>query len=213
MVFRPVFRPLFHGAALVEARSLEFQWFPGFAVSQKQRSIAALHAAAGAIGIAKPLEISSKSTFSAGVAASAFNLTFLSGDGRTLTVESAFQSSKCFESGGPFLDMLEMAPRDAKRDPRLTSSGRLVGFDFLGTTWDLEPKTAFYDWTYVRALRASNLADEILSYDGFTDIEFNPAKSINCQAYSAALFCSLQRRGVLDAAMASKAAFLATVQY
>lgn len=208
MVFRPIFRPRTDGSALVETRSIEFQWFPGFAVSQKQKSIAAFHAAAAAIGIAKSLEISSKSTHALGVAASAFNLQFAALEGREVTVEAAFQSSKCFENGGPFLDMLHMAPRDAKRDPRLTSSGPLIGFDFLGEKWALEPKTAFYDWTYVQALRSSDLGDKILTYDAFTDIEFNSAKSINCQAHSAALFCSLHRRGLLDRAMASKSAFV-----
>ena len=41
------------------------------------------------------------------------------------------------------------------------------------------------------------LADEITNYNGFTDIEFNPKKSINCQAYSAALYSSLQHSGLL----------------
>lgn len=42
-----------------------------------------------------------------------------------------------------------------------------------------------------------------MKYDGFTDIEFNPEKSINCQARAAALFVSLSRRGLLELAMTS----------
>ena len=47
------------------------------------------------------------------------------------------------------------------------------------------------------------LASQILKYDAFTDIEFNPDKSINCQAKSAALFVSLSKRNLLEYAMAS----------
>jgi hypothetical protein len=35
-------------------------------------------------------------------------------------------------------------------------------------------------------------------YAGFTDIEFNPRKSINCQARSIALFLALMKRNLLD---------------
>lgn len=37
----------------------------------------------------------------------------------------------------------------------------------------------------------------LLEYDGFTDIEFNPQKSLNCQAKAAALYVSLCRNGLL----------------
>lgn len=42
--------------------------------------------------------------------------------------------------------------RDAKRDPRLQASGRLTGFRFNGSSFPLEPKTAFYDWLYINAI-------------------------------------------------------------
>ena len=32
----------------------------------------------------------------------------------------------------------------------------------------------------------------------FTDIEFNPEKSLNCQAYSAALYSSMVKNKILD---------------
>ncbi|WP_407641120.1 DarT1-associated NADAR antitoxin family protein [Bryocella elongata] len=40
-------------------------------------------------------------------------------------------------------------------------------------------------------------------YEGFTDIEFNPQKSINCQARSVALFMTLMRRDLLEEAVRS----------
>lgn len=185
-------------------------------VSQKQKSIAALHdAAQSKLGIGPILEVSSKSTKSLGVDLSAFNLTFrMEGRERSISVECAFQGSKVFQSGGPFTDMFDMAPRDAKRDDRLLNSGQLMGFRFKESDWGLEPQTAFYDWLYINALmrkRNPPLADYLEEYSAFTDIEFNPNKSINCQAYSAALFLSLKRRGTLEHAVSSKQAFLETL--
>ncbi len=48
----------------------------------------------------------------------------------------------------------------------------------------------FYDYIYIAAVKESLTADEIkdiLEYNYFTDIEFNPAKSINTQARTAAM--------------------------
>jgi hypothetical protein len=47
-----------------------------------------------------------------------------------------------------------------------------------------------------------------LEYDGFSDIEFNPEKSINCQAASAALYKSLTERGLIDVALSSPDEFI-----
>jgi hypothetical protein len=170
-------------------------------VKQKQRSVEALHKMARQIlGISNPLEVSSKSADELGVRLSSFNLKFTTQRGRTLTVEAAFQGSKVFAGGGPYRDIFDMAPRDAKRDVRLRDSGALVSFSFFGSVWPLEPRTAFYDWLYINALvKNEDLASEVLSYDAFTDIEFNPEKSVNCQARSVALYCSLVRIGQLDA--------------
>ena len=40
------------------------------------------------------------------------------------------------------------------------------------------------------------LAKEILNFNAFSDIEFNPKKSYNCQAYTAALYLSASLRGI-----------------
>ena len=45
----------------VKEVEVEFEWYPGFAVSQKQKSIASLHHAADEAGFQSILEISSKS--------------------------------------------------------------------------------------------------------------------------------------------------------
>lgn len=189
----------------VEEINVEFTWYAGFAVSQKQKTIRDLHYKYSSLfPNDKVLEISSKSENELGVKLSAFNLMITTKDNRVFSVESAFQSSKKFELGGPYLDILNKTSREAKRDERLKNSGKLIAFQFYDREWPLEPKTLFYDWLYVRAVyKNKDLSEEILKYDGFTDIEFNPEKSINCQARAAALFVSLSRRGLLELAMTS----------
>lgn len=214
MAERPIFIPTSEGPVLVRTKFVDFQWVPGMAASQKQKSVDSLHAAAMRLpGIDNLLEVSSKSREDFGVALSAFNLEFTTRKfNRTFSVECAYQGSKVFEHGGPYLDIFGMTSREAKRDERLRSSGRLTKFRFFGTDWPLEPRTAFYDWLYINALKKKEgVTERLLSYSAFTDIEFNPANSINCQAYSVALFVSLAQRSILDEATSSMDAFVRTV--
>lgn len=210
MAKRPIFVPLINGKHLVLERYVDFEWHRGFAKSQKQKSIRDLHKmAAEMYGVTNPLEVSSKSEVPLGVELSSFNLKFTTKKKRrTISVEAAFQGSKVFEMGGPFVDIFEMKPIDAKRDERLRSSGRLTKFSFFGVDWPLEPKTAFYDWLYINALlQNKNLAREVTDIDGFTDIEFNPDKSINCQARAVALYCALYHADQLEEVMVSPERF------
>jgi hypothetical protein len=208
MAQRPVFIPTSTGAGFVRTESVEFRWHAGLARTQRQKSIRALHAAARALhGVDKVLEVSSKSEDALGVALSAFSLKL-----GALTVECAFQGSKVFEHGGPFVDLFEKSSLDAKKDERLRSSGRLVGFRLLNVDWALEPKTAFYDWLYLNALHQNpGLAEQVTGYSAFTDIEFNPERSINCQAHSVALYVALSRRALLREALSSREAFSKTL--
>lgn len=211
MAKRPIYIPMFSGSTFVKTEEVEFEWFPGLAVSQKQKSIQSLHqGAAEQLKLKNVLEISSKSPDQLGVQLSAFNLSFTTVlQKQTMTVECAFQGSKVFSEGGPYTDLFDTTSIEAKKDQRLKKSGMLQGFRFFGMDWPLEPKTAFYDWLYMNAL-AKNEAyvNQIQNYQAFTDIEFNPNKSINCQAYAAALFVSLQQRGMLNQVLKSKEAYL-----
>lgn len=209
MALRPIFLPVTSGVG-VEERMLEFGWYPGLAKSQKQKSIRALHAAASACGIAPVLEISSKSEVPLGIALSAFNLCITTRVKSSIfTVETAFQGSKVFERGGPYKDLIGMDSRSAKKDIRLRESGNLIGFEFFGKRFPLVPRTYFYDWVYINALHQNDgLAAQISQYQGFSDIEFNPSRSINCQAYSVALYLSLFRGGLLVDALSSPERFL-----
>lgn len=183
MAERPVF---FIRQGKVVSEVYSFEWFPGFAVSQKQKSIESLHSAIGKADInARPLEISTKGKEAIGVNLSAFNLK-LNG----YPLENIFQSAKVFENGGPYLDLLDVLPKEAKRDERLHHSGNLRAFRYQNEDFPLIPKTAFYDFIYISAVKESLAAEEInaiSNYNYFTDIEFNPAKSINTQARTVAL--------------------------
>lgn len=159
----------------------------------------------------KILEISSKSYLPLGVKLSAFNLKITIGSVIT-TVESAFQSAKVFERGGPYTDLLTKPSIVAKKESRLKESGTLKSFISNGTVFPLEPKTFFYDWLYIHAIAEDQvLSSEICQYSAFTDIEFNPSKSINCQARSAAIFVSLSDHGLLKKALETPESFKKTV--
>ncbi|MBQ5825461.1 MAG: hypothetical protein IIW48_11730 [Clostridia bacterium] len=182
-------------------RDVEFVYNAGFAASQKQKNIVAIHEAYNRRNPeAKVLEISSKSLQPLGVALSAFNLLKYvpSLDGK-IPVENVFQGGKVYALGGPFTDLYSATPKEAKRDERHRESGKLISFYYEGDKIPLVPVTAFYDWIYINAiLENEDLVEQIIGFDAFTDVEFNPQKSINCQAKAAAVFVSLYRAGKLD---------------
>lgn len=195
MAQRPIFTPNFKGFPFVSEKLLEFEWHAGFAKIQAQKSIASLHDAATRAKIEPILEISSKSIDTLGVSLSAFNLK-INKDGRYLSVECAYQGSKTFANGGPFSDLYFVSSREAKTDDRIRNSGDFLGYEFFGENFTSEPVTAFYDWLYLTALSQNlSLADRLLEFNGFSDIAFNPKKSLNCQARAAALFVALSERG------------------
>jgi hypothetical protein len=211
MATRPIYIPETKDNFFVRTIFVDFEWHAGMSASQKKKSISSLQKKAIEIGICNsPLEISSKSEHSLGVSLSAFNLKVETvKQKRVFTVETAYQSSKVFSNGGPYIDLLDSTSRLAKTDPRLKNSGNLKEFKFFGEIWPLEPKTAFYDWLYINALHKNQWAvEQLSSFDSFTDIEFNPKKSINCQAYSVALYKSLANRGLILDAIKSREAYM-----
>ena len=211
MAKRPVFivKSLYPFYEMVE---IEFEYFSGFAISQKQKSIKSLHASFENVFPEKIiLEISTKSTENLGSSLSAFNLEINHG-GEKINLECAFQGSKVFEKGGPFFDIYNMQPWEAKKDMRLKESGDLVKFVFGGEIFCCEPKDLFYNWIYINALIGiSGKIDQISKYEAFTDIEFNPKKSINCQAKAAAIACGLYKAGLLSESMIDSKHFLKNV--
>jgi hypothetical protein len=182
-------------------------------IKQVQKSVVSLHeAAVRQLRVDNVLEISTKSLDPVGVKLSAFNL-MINSRNRSYSVECAFQASKVFEHGGPYVDLLLATSKDAKLDPRLKSSGHLKGFKFYNLSWKLEPRTAFYDWLYINALhKHPDLASEVLKYRAFSDIVFNPEKSVNCQAHSAALYVALHERSMLQEVLKDRDAYLDAIK-
>ena len=209
MARRPVFVPDSDKPYVSEV-SLDFEYFPGSSIQQKQRSIASLHASYVArFPSSRVLEVSSKSERDIGVQLSAFNVMIEYPGRGSCSVECAFQASKVFLHGGPFVDLFNASSRAAKSDRRLRESGKLVGFKYFEHEFPLEPKTYFYDWLYASTLcRHDKLVEQVMMFDAFTDIEHNPERSINCQARSVAKVVGLARAGLLADALQSPRAFL-----
>lgn len=205
MAIRPVFIVSFDKLFL-KKEDIQFKYFNGFSVKQKQKSIDSLHNEyLKRFKEHKVLEISSKSDNELGVKLSAFNLRIRTNKGKEISVESAFQASKVFENGGPYTDLLYVDSRISKKDKRIRNSGNIVGFRFDGRNFEIEPKTFFYNWLYINTLNLNKeLGDRLIEFDAFTDIEFNPKKSLNCQAEAAAIYVSLRKQNLLDEALKDK---------
>lgn len=211
MAVRPIYQSQ-TDAPFFKIIDVNFQFFSGFSTSQKQKSIESLHKQYNESypGHAV-LEISSKSRIELGVALSAFNLN-LKTPQQICPVECAFQGSKVFEGGGPYVDLLDKSSREAKKDTRLRESGKLTAFQYFDQKFPLEPKDYFYNWLYANALMQNqDLASQMTRFDSFSDIEFNPQKSINCQAKAAAVFVGLSRQHLLEKALLSPKHFLQIV--
>lgn len=203
MAERPVFMANYCGR-LCYTRMTEFTFSSGFSLSQKRKSVSSLHDSIRRLYPDRNvLEVSTCSTQEIGAKLSAFNLQIKLSSGLITSVECAFQGSKVFGEKGPFTDLL--AARDsraAKTDDRIRSSGPITRFEFDGRKFPNEPRTFFYDYLYFTALAQNpEIADELMKYDTFTDIFFNPQRSENCQAAACARYVSLRTAGLLDKAM------------
>lgn len=208
MAKRPVFIPVGKPEHLVEEVLIDFEWNPGFSPVQKKKNVAALHESAKKRGLSPLLEVSTKSEELLGQRLSAFSLKIETDIGE-ISLEAAYQGSKVFENGGPYTDIYGKDSRGAKKDSRVRESGHIIRFDYFGQEWPLIPKTAFYDWLYLSALKPhQEYLKRLYEYKGFTDIEFNPQKSINCQARTCALLVSLLKLDLLDEALRSQSDFV-----
>ena len=147
MANRPVF-VVKNTKPYYEIINTEFEYYSGFALSQKQKSIKSLHEAfLSNYSAKKIIEISTKSLENIGVQLSAFNLLLKTPVGER-NIENVFQAGKVFENGGPYTDLLNVSPAEAKKDERLKMSGALISFDYFGERILLEPKDYFYNWIF-----------------------------------------------------------------
>lgn len=211
MANRPVYR-VKDSQPYYEEILVDFEYYSGFSLKQKQKTIASLHKEYLLCNKeAKILEISTKSKNLIGISLSAFQL-MISTKRRKYSVECAFQGSKVFQNGGPYIDLFNKSSVEAKKDVRLRTSGKLIEFEFYNRAFPLQPVDYFYNWLYINALQLNRkLSKDIMLYDSFTDIEFNPKRSINCQAKAAAMFVGLKKAEKLEAALEAPREFLRIV--
>ena len=150
MAVRPVYIPK-NSAPFYDIVNIEFKWNGGFAVSQKQKNIKAIHDGFKLIyPEANPLEISSKSLIQTGVELSAFNLMkYVPELKKSFPIENVYQAGKVFENGCQYTDLMLVSPKDAKRDERLKNSGKLTMFRFSGQNFPLIPESLFYNYIYM----------------------------------------------------------------
>lgn len=195
MATRPVFfvNDVYEENPRTNEIQIDFDWHPGFSIAQKQRSIKSLHSRILATtSLQRPLEISSKSPLALGAELSAFNLqlSIRATSPIKASVETVYQGSKQFNGTCRCdSDRYYLAPRDARKRARdYEDSAKLSGWTIGDFFFDLSSGTEFYSWLYLGALyQQEPLLKQLVEYDCFTDIEFNPKKSLACQARSAAL--------------------------
>jgi len=152
----------------VLVQDISFKWISGMSYPQKcKRRDSLASEIAKLYDIKRWLEISTKSDKEIGVNLSALNL-FLKTTTGTDTVENIYQKSKVFGEKG------------------------IIGFKYNDCEFSNIPTGMFYDYVYMYAvLQNHDLIDQFVQYDIFTDIEFNPNKSLNTQARAAAIFKTL----------------------
>lgn len=184
---------------------VQFDYFPGFALSQKRKSQIALHQNfLRAYPQERVLEVSSASLYSLGAALSAMNLKKRTKQGIT-SVESVFQSSRIYgENGeiGPFPEWLFLPGRACKKAVKERSMGlpctryRFDGLDFGAPGHCV---SLFYNYLYLNALCEQENRDaaeglRASACTAFTDLATN---SLNCQARSCAIYVSLVKNGLI----------------
>ena len=164
MAVRPIFISTGDVLEPFVKEDISFTWVKGMSYSQKcKRRDSLASEIAKLYDIKRWLEISTKSDKEIGVKLSAKNLVLT-----TSTVENIYQSSKVLEDG------------------------KITSFKYNDCIFENEPTGMFYDYIYIYAiLQNKDLINELVQYNIFSDIEFNPKKSINTQARAAAIFKTL----------------------
>lgn len=182
----------------------DIEWNHGFSIQQKQKNVRNLHAAISNyfnVQLNQILEVSTKSLEEIGRQLSSFNLKIQTKEGK-FPLECFYQSSKVFTNfWGEYqiFEALYMSPKSAKVRLAKENHKCLIKFRCFGKDFPLEPKYLFYDWLYINAVKElPDLINHIFNYKFFTDIEFNPDKSLSCQARTLVLYIWLIKNNRLD---------------
>ena len=180
------------------------RWNGGFSIKQKQKNIEELHNCISEhfkISKDKILEVSTKSKLDIGKSLSSFNLK-IKHNGISYPLECIYQASKVFKNvfeEYQIIEVLNMDPKSAKKRLSLEDHSNLIKFRCFDKDFPLEPMYLFYDWLYINAIKnIPNLIESLKKYTFFTDIEFNPDKSLNCQARTIVLYIWLVNNNKLE---------------
>ena len=168
MAIRPIFISTGDINHPFESKDIIFKWISGMTYSQKcKRRDSLASEIAKLYDIKRWLEVSTKSDKEVGVKLSAKNLVLNTSTGSDI-VENIYQCSKVFDEG------------------------KIVSFKYNDCVFENFPTGMFYDYIYMYAvLQNYDLIKNFVQYDIFTDIEFNPNKSLNTQARASAIFKTL----------------------
>ena len=159
----------------VHSEEVSFRYNP----LHKKLAIASMHREISGNAI----EVSSKSEEELGLKLSPCNLKL-----HGFPVENVFQASKVFQFGGPYVDLLEVSTRKAKRDERLKRSGQLIAYEYNGERWCSCLKILFYEYICICAVRETFSTKDLmklLEYEYFTDINYK--KAINTARIAAVI--------------------------
>ncbi len=186
MAVKPVFAVDFYGRLYMN-KETEFQSVTASSKFRRKSNIQRLHDAfLEDYPYRNVLEISDYSPVPEGVMLSDAHLTVPMSDGREVSVAEAFQTAKILTEDG----------------------SEVTGFCFEGESFDLVPRNFFYNWLYIRGVSANpELADELMTYDSFTDITFIPKKCSVCSAEAAAFYVALRKKGLLEEALRDRESF------
>lgn len=172
-------------------KEYEFDFFGGFAITQKQKTIESFHLSISLKDTYNILEVSRKSKNQLGNQLSAFNL-LITINNNKYPLECVYQSSKIFNRTIQFYECLTLTPLESKKlvQTKVKEFGLVLsGFNFFGIEFPISPSTLFYDYIYVLALSQNlDIANQITDYNCFTDIEFNHKKQFASQARSCAIY-------------------------
>lgn len=171
-----------------------FKWESGTSLAQRKRSCLNMLKVINWHTGLNPMDISSASPVEFYSNLSAFKLMF-----DTRNVEQIYQGSKIFKGYGQASELYTKVGRDAKQTAKyLHSQYELVGFNWDGVDYPLEPTTVFYDYLYIQAL-LRNFGDKLNldDYDVFADVQLGQGSNA-CQARAVCEYKLLKQTNLFD---------------
>jgi hypothetical protein len=182
-------------------KEFTFNFYGGFSLSQKQKTIDSFHKEIADDGINEILEISRKSKNPIGSSLSAFSL-MLTIHNQKYPIECVYQSSKVFNHNIQFKEALNLTPSESKKLIKEKVENEkliLTGFNCFGVDFPITPTTIFYDYIYVMALYQNHeIASNVVDFYCFTDVEFNHKKQFASQARSCAIYKYLHDHDLVE---------------